>query len=67
MLVEVIRVLLCYYRRMQLTSSWTTAATEKHQACGQIEIMSKIDRDPVLDIRPPLCFHAHAIPETVTT
>lgn len=37
----------CFY---QLTSTLTTAATEEHQACGQIEIMSKTG--PVLNVSP---------------
>ena len=38
----------------QLTSTLTTAASEEHQACGQIEIKSKTGHGPVLHISPPL-------------
>lgn len=38
----------------QLTSTLTTAATEEHQACGQIEIMSKTGHGSVLNISPLL-------------
>lgn len=41
----------CFY---WLTSTLTAAATEEHQACGQIEIMSKTGHGPVLNFSPIL-------------